>query len=65
MQHTLSSYPNLSLRKASVEDVVLSDPVEGEGSGARKIVGLRVGKFAIGIFANLEHSLTLPFVTHR
>ncbi|GAA5838622.1 hypothetical protein JCM5353_001217 [Sporobolomyces roseus] len=42
MQHTLSSYPNLSLRKASVEDVVLSDPVEGEGSGGRKIVGLRV-----------------------
>ncbi|GAA5961269.1 hypothetical protein JCM3765_002892 [Sporobolomyces pararoseus] len=40
MQETLSSYPNLEIRKASVEDVVLSDPVEGDST--RKIIGLRI-----------------------
>ncbi|KAK4058045.1 Mitochondrial Translation Optimization [Microbotryomycetes sp. JL221] len=40
MQHTLSSYPNLSVLKASVQDVVLSPHDE---STQRHVVGLRMG----------------------
>ncbi|ORY75661.1 glucose inhibited division protein A-domain-containing protein [Leucosporidium creatinivorum] len=39
MQDVLDNYPNLEIRSASVKDVVLSEPVEGE---ARRVVGLRV-----------------------
>ncbi|GAA5899132.1 tRNA modification protein MTO1 [Sporobolomyces salmoneus] len=42
MQETLATYPNLEIRKASVEDVVLSDPVEGDPNAPRKVVGLRI-----------------------
>jgi len=62
MQHTLSSYPNLSLRKASVEDVVLSDPAEGGGLGTRKVIGLRVGKLPWLLSLNQRSRLTLLFV---
>ncbi|GAA5923535.1 tRNA modification protein MTO1 [Sporobolomyces koalae] len=41
MQRLLSTeFPNLQVRRASVEDIVLSDPVEGETG--RRVVGLRV-----------------------
>ncbi|GAA5919157.1 hypothetical protein JCM1841_002477 [Sporobolomyces salmonicolor] len=42
MQATLSSYPNLEIRKASVQDIVLSPPVEGDPTAGRKVVGLRI-----------------------
>ncbi|GAA5889047.1 hypothetical protein JCM5296_007149 [Sporobolomyces johnsonii] len=42
MQATLSSYPNLEIRKASVQDIVLSPPVEGDLTTGRKVVGLRI-----------------------
>ncbi|GAA6058743.1 hypothetical protein JCM10212_003431 [Sporobolomyces blumeae] len=42
MQAILANYPNLEIRKASVQDVVLSDPVEGDELNTRKVVGLRV-----------------------
>ncbi|GAA6039032.1 hypothetical protein JCM8097_000164 [Rhodosporidiobolus ruineniae] len=41
MQATLNAYPNLTIRKAAVQDLVLSDPVEGSPAG-RKVVGLRI-----------------------
>lgn len=41
MQHTLSNYPNLEIRSASVKDVVLSDA--GQGDAAQRVIGLRVG----------------------
>ncbi|GAA5857123.1 hypothetical protein JCM8547_007973 [Rhodosporidiobolus lusitaniae] len=40
MQATLNAYPNLSIRSAAVQDIVLSEPVEGDSS--RKVVGLRI-----------------------
>ncbi|BGO99314.1 Mitochondrial translation optimization protein 1 [Rhodotorula toruloides] len=43
MQAVLSSYPNLDIRKAAVQDIVLSPPREGEDARTgRKIVGLRL-----------------------
>ncbi|GAA5972199.1 hypothetical protein JCM11641_002354 [Rhodosporidiobolus odoratus] len=42
MQSVLSSYPNLTIRNAAVQDIVLSDPVEGEPDSARKVIGLRI-----------------------
>lgn len=42
MQDTLNAYPNLSIRAAAVQDIVLSDPVEGDLTGGRKVVGLRI-----------------------
>ncbi|GAA5898713.1 hypothetical protein JCM6882_000905 [Rhodosporidiobolus microsporus] len=42
MQATLKAYPNLSILKAAVQDIVLSDPVEGDEKGLRKVVGLRI-----------------------
>ncbi|GAA5925286.1 hypothetical protein JCM10213_008751 [Rhodosporidiobolus nylandii] len=42
MQDTLAAYPNLTIRKAAVQDIVLSDPVEGAPDGGRKVVGLRI-----------------------
>ncbi|GAA5851748.1 hypothetical protein JCM3766R1_000245 [Sporobolomyces carnicolor] len=42
MQEALASYPNLEIRKASVEDVVLADPADGEPNSTRRVVGLRV-----------------------
>lgn len=48
MQAVLSSYPNLDIRKAAVQDIVLSPPVEGEDARTgRKIIGLRLGTFAL------------------
>lgn len=43
MQDILNNYPNLEIRSASVKDVVLSEPVEGE---LRRVVGLRIGALA-------------------
>ncbi|GAA6004495.1 hypothetical protein JCM10207_000753 [Rhodosporidiobolus poonsookiae] len=42
MQAVLASYPNLTIRKAAVQDVVLSEPLEGVPDGGRKVVGLRI-----------------------
>lgn len=43
MQDVLSTYPNLDIRKAAVQDVVLSPPVDGDASNpGRKVVGLRL-----------------------
>ncbi|GAA5932481.1 hypothetical protein JCM3775_005931 [Rhodotorula graminis] len=43
MQAVLSNYPNLDIRKAAVQDIVLSPPVDGDllNSG-RKVLGLRL-----------------------
>lgn len=44
MQSVLSSYPNLEIRKAAVQDLVLSPPVEGDvRQPGREVVGLRIG----------------------
>ncbi|GAA5885528.1 hypothetical protein JCM16303_002245 [Sporobolomyces ruberrimus] len=42
MQQILARHPNLEMRKASVEDIVLSDPVEGDPSSPRRVLGLRI-----------------------
>ncbi|GAA5827039.1 hypothetical protein JCM11251_002217 [Rhodosporidiobolus azoricus] len=43
MQSTLRAYPNLEILQAAVQDVVLSDPLEGsDGKTGRKVVGLRI-----------------------
>lgn len=43
MQSVLSSYPNLDIRMAAVQDVVLSPPIDGDVSKpGRKVVGLRI-----------------------
>ena len=44
MQSVLSSYPNLEIRKAAVQDLVLSPPINGDvRQPGRQVVGLRIG----------------------
>jgi len=43
MQNVLSNYPNLDIRKAAVQDIVLSPPVDGDLlNPGRKVLGLRL-----------------------
>ncbi|GAA5968665.1 hypothetical protein JCM8115_003673 [Rhodotorula mucilaginosa] len=43
MQSVLSSYPNLEIRKAAVQDLVLSPPINGDvRQPGRQVVGLRI-----------------------
>lgn len=62
MQSVLANYPNLEIRQAAVQDLVLSPPVNGNvREPGRQVVGLRVGKstFALSVQSPSACDLTV------
>lgn len=52
MQSVLGNYPNLEIRKAAVQDLVLSPPVDGDcRESGRQVVGLRIGDLVLALLA--------------
>lgn len=52
MQSVLNNYPNLEIRAAAVQDLVLSPPIDGDvRQPGREVVGLRIGE-SMPLFAS-------------